>query len=405
MNSSTINSDPTPSVSDDSDRPFHRYLIVWIGLAGAMLVAAALGNVLIDPDYVYPDVSVDRLSPYRQNLNSRIAKSALVARNEADVILVGSSRTEVAFDPSNEAWNPERAVNAGLESTSILELARVVELAVQQPRTKTIVLLIDFLMFDARRGYGHEFERSLFSPERTALEFHLENLLGWRATKGSAISVARAALGRPTKRNPDGHLRVVAEKPRHRHMFRVTLGQFHREVFAEYERGDAPIATFRSILETARGASVRILVGILPVHALHLELIRASGRAEEFAEWKRELVRVVSEVSATAPGDEIPLWDFTGYHRYATESIPPDEPDAPEMRWFWENSHCRSELGALVVARMLDRVHPDLDPQFGVRLTPESIEDALARLESDGRRYRESEPEAMELLRSALGQR
>lgn len=62
------------------------------------------------------------------------------------------------------------------------------------------------------------------------------------------------------------------------------------------------------------------------------------------------------------------------------------------MRWFWESSHYRKELGDLVLDRVLNYSDPDrqIADDFGVMLTSENIERYLESIREAHRHYRQS---------------
>ncbi len=70
------------------------------------------------------------------------------------------------------------------------------------------------------------------------------------------------------------------------------------------------------------------------------------------------------------------LWDFSGYHRYATEPHPsPDDPYRV-MTWYRESSHFRKITGDLILDRILEL--PSAPVDFGTRLEP-ATRDLLAK--------------------------
>jgi hypothetical protein len=63
------------------------------------------------------------------------------------------------------------------------------------------------------------------------------------------------------------------------------------------------------------------------------------------------------------------------------------------MRWYWEPSHFKKELGDIVLQIVLnDRVGAPTVAGFGVRLTPASLEPHLAVTRAGDAAYRRQNP-------------
>jgi hypothetical protein len=109
--------------------------------------------------------------------------------------------------------------------------------------------------------------------------------------------------------------------------------------------------------------------------------------------WKRDLVNLLAADAARHPQEKpIPLWDFTGYNSLTTEEVPSAEEEGKPMRWYWESSHFKKELGDLVLDRMFDHHEPSrtIPDDFGVLLTTKNIEAHLARIRAERQRYHET---------------
>jgi len=90
------------------------------------------------------------------------------------------------------------------------------------------------------------------------------------------------------------------------------------------------------------------------------------------------------------------LRDFSGYHRYSTETIPKDEDNRIVMKWYWEAGHFKRELGE----RILHRVFGGGDPHFGVQLTTANIQQQLDAIKAAQLDYEKANPAELEQLRA-----
>jgi len=106
------------------------------------------------------------------------------------------------------------------------------------------------------------------------------------------------------------------------------------------------------------------------------------------------LVEINEQESACFGESAYPLWDFSGYNSLTTEDVPPDGDSETQMKWYWESSHYKKELGDLVLDRIFDyhhsrRIVPD---DFGILLTSENITAHLCRIRDKQREYHKLHP-------------
>jgi hypothetical protein len=71
----------------------------------------------------------------------------------------------------------------------------------------------------------------------------------------------------------------------------------------------------------------------------------------------------------------IPLGDFSGYNSMTTEPVPPSGDTTSRMKWYWESSHYRKELGDLVLDRLLEYEGTGraIPVDFGILLTRDNL--------------------------------
>jgi hypothetical protein len=88
-------------------------------------------------------------------------------------------------------------------------------------------------------------------------------------------------------------------------------------------------------------------------------------------------VEANSQGAATPPE----VWDFCGFNPITTEPFPQPGETENRMRYYWEISHFRREVGDLMLGTMLAGASPGL----GRRVTSATLADDLARLEKERR--------------------
>ena len=101
----------------------------------------------------------------------------------------------------------------------------------------------------------------------------------------------------------------------------------------------------------------------------------------------------------------VEVYDFTGYNIYTAEPIPLDEPTR-SMRWCWEVSHFRRELGDIVLDMALGGAEPPLGARgssFGVRINAANIDEHLTLIRHERARWAPSARDEIGWLAKTLG--
>jgi len=374
---------------------FKPYLVTAVVVMVLLFALVALVNLWVDPFVVYRAVSSRRLDTYRDEIGSRTSKAELIKLADYDVLVLGSSRTEVGIDPLHPAWGGKKVYNIGLPSSNISELQCVLNYAHATHRAQSVVLFCDFSMWGPPDTNG-DFTYSRFNSARSPIEYHIVNLVGLRSLAASARVIARWYRDDPTIYTPQG-------RRRHLRLNRTVRAQFdkytRRYLARMTERGDYRprpdyLAKLKDMLRSCRENGVDVVVVILPYHAVWLETYRIVGLWPIVEDWKRQLVTIVEQERGDRP---TPVWDFFTYNRYTTESVPISTEDSRKMKWFWDPSHCRSELGDKVLEKMLGE-GGEAGPydDFGTLLTSENIDAHLARGRTAREEYARAFPHEVE---------
>jgi len=352
-------------------RPFHRFLTV-LGIATGLPLAGAVAlNLLADPHAAFPGTGIEGLDEWRAN-DTRRTKAERLARDGFDAIVFGSSRALVSCDPDSPHWGGARVYNAALKGTNVAEMKRVFDFALDNGRPKRVMIQVDLLGFTDRRTVADDFRESRFDPDRNATELLLRSLLGWGPTAES-VEVLRAA--RPPARietRANGFGEVARDKPRHWKGFTETLRSnffVDTATYNGFRYSTERVAMVRGMLRRCRAEGIDAIVLVPPVHALQLEAERLMGIDGDAERMKRDVLEACDASS-------FPFWDFTGYGEPWNETVPM-EGKGP-MKWFRDTSHATSELGEVVLARILEG--REILPGFGVRLTRAGLAAHLASI-------------------------
>ena len=109
----------------------------------------------------------------------------------------------------------------------------------------------------------------------------------------------------------------------------------------------------------------------------------------------RKTYPLLTEEVRQARDLDLTLWDFSGFNRVSTESIPP-ETGRQEMSNYWEASHFKPSVGHMILEIAVGRTKAS--DGFGVEVTPENIDRHLARIRQDRLNWREHNRDEVDLV-------
>lgn len=392
-------------------RSGRHFIAGFFGAALLFLLSLPVFNALVDPYDAFHLWRAAGFNSEKTELLSRggrVEKSLRLREVPFDTVLVGSSRVLVSMDPKSPYLGGDKAYNAGLGGTNMYELSRVIEYIVRhQPGLEQLIIGLDFSMFNDYRTVNGDYDASGFAG-RSAWQLYSYLLFSQAALLDSLDTLATNLGGEHDRVRGDGYqdappLDMLERGPRP--AFAAVIDQYRDddETFAGLAadgRYDAErLDMLRDALILASGRGVEIKIFISPIHVLLIETMERMGIASLYEQWKRHLVAMVEQVNGqgrlAAP---IQVWDFGDYNSITTEAVPPAGQSA-RMRWYWEPSHYRREVSELVLARIMgDQDAPGLPDDFGVLLTPQTIDLHSRRMRAAQAAYRAGHGADLELL-------
>ena len=411
-----------------------RYLLFWLGMTMAVVLAVAAINVVVDPHGLFRVVDRPGFNSYKPKAAS-YSKAYQVLRVQPRGLILGSSRSEVGFDPEHPAWpaTARPVFNLGLPGTGTSVTLRYLRHvlandATGNPRKPELVVWgLDFMdyLVDPRLAGGpaqqrREDSRLLGSADGadetrrwlqrardyTESTLTLGALLDSIQTVGNQTNPYVADLS-PLGFNPmRNYLKISADEGywavfRQKDIANLRSAlQRPKGVFDSGGRSSPALDDLREVMALCRQHGIALHLVIYPYHAHLLEIIRIAGQWEAFEAWKRAVAQIVAD-SATDGRPAVPLWDFSGFDPYSMEPIPDQGDRRTTMRWYWEAGHFKNELGGMVLDRVFGRTAPV--PGFGVALDRTNLEQQIATVRAQEADYRQSHPgEVAALQRIAL---
>lgn len=366
-------------------------------------VTLSLYNILIDPYTLFDDHFTKNHVDYGANVMStadeRLTKSYDVFRGQPNGLILGSSDVDMGLDAMNPDW-PRVSTpiyNLGIFALGLSDSYHYLRHILQLRRINLVVIGIGFDTFMGRWVNPLD-EQSLSRLSEQSANVQLKDLvtaaLSFDALTASTDSIADSVMGvHPTYisgNHPVDLSRREKGGPGSTALFRFTEIR-NISVAGLKPSAASRIDDLREILKLCVSKRIRVIVVINPVHAYMLESYSQLGVWQRFEDWKRDLTSVTASVETDSghPG-LVELWDFSGYDRYSTTELP------MAITWFWDTGHYTHKLGDLVIHRLFVR---NGNPEFGVRLTPETVDADLEVIRQRQLEYRETHRDAEGELR------
>jgi hypothetical protein len=399
-----------------------RFLGIWLlALFGFAVLVLAL-TVGADP---YGLLGTPRLAGLNADKPAaadrpRLTKPYLVERQDWSTLVIGASNADVGFDPQSAAW-PEAArpvFNLAIDGSGPAVQARFLQHALEtrQPRFVLIgVALEDAMVFPARRVSAATSAQAAFEPRlRTApggganpeygparlkdlvfATFSIQALSDSVATllhQGNPERTQQTAEGRNSAGNfarwlrTEGSYSLVMTKDREKTPQLLSWAFEPR----------TSVSGLAEMIRTSRAHGAKPVVFIMPSYVDQLEILRQTSLTPLFEQWKQDVARTVE---AAAGAEEVPLWDFSGYSPYTTETLPGPRDTGRPLQWFWEFVHFRSALGDLMVQRMLGAGGP---ADFGARVTSAALPGRFAAFANAQRAWVATHPDDVSRLAAVI---
>jgi hypothetical protein len=339
-------------------------------------------NVLVDPAGAYPALHLRCFEPLRYVGLDRVTKAEMAGRGDWQVIILGSSRAETGLPAAHPFLATNRTCNLSFAASRFPELVSAFDFAASHNQLQHVILCVDLYMFSPGTPWVENFAESRFNPGLNLSAYYSKQLLGRSCTDRTWETIRRRLQGyQPAPQETRGfHSHGLDPATSQRELFgRVLriLGAGYRKQAVDPEH----LALFRHIVTVCRNQKIDLQVAVMPVHALDLELLYASGRWSEFEKWKTDLVKVLAEEGVEG---QFNLWDFTGYAGPVAETVPPEGDTKTRMKYYFENSHCTPVLGGMMLDVMFGGGGTNA---FGARLDRANLQPHLARILADRTAY------------------
>jgi hypothetical protein len=379
-------------------KEYQRYVRLVVALILMQAVSISLFNIAVDPYGIFNSptwIGVNQVKPDKDR-QVRMFKAIEVIRIQPKMVFIGSSRTEFGLDTAHPAVSGvQPGYNLGITGANIYEARRYFEHAIaNNPNVKKAVIGLDFFMFGKGKKNQLDFLENRLLISHITLQDKLNSSFSWGATRASlkTIKVNQSAgdtVGHfypDGRRNPDYYIQDVYAGRQGVDIMKNLLRK--TDFFQAKMRGEvyeiSQLEEVTNMVRLCQENQIECRFFISPSHVTQWESIRLSGAWGVFEEWKRKLAEIT------------PVWDFSGYNSITTEPL------SSTMTNYMDSSHYRQEIGDLVLNRIF-QYNPEIVPEdFGVLLTPETVENHLQQIREDREIWAENNPDVIRFVENIL---
>ncbi|WP_426071018.1 hypothetical protein [Janthinobacterium sp. DSP2-3-3] len=373
------------------DTNARRYLALFFACVLAALALVSAVNYRVDPYLLHQwdTPLVQRLRPTYEKL-AVWGKTYAVARYRPAVVYIGNSRTEMGLPTGVRALFEGKSVfNSAVSGASIGDAILLAEHAARVSHVDTMVWGIDAPSFSMELGSagvepaltdgGPAFfaRRALLNLKRGLTVDMTRD--SWRILSGSYDGACLSSLALHGQRDQS----CITSR---NHGWAGTARAFTPRL-QEFGDGLGPTAPALQAFDASVGklcrGGTRLRVYINPTHALTLGALYWRGKWDAMQQWQRDLAQMAGRYRRQ--GCDVRVYDFSGFNSITSEPIP-QVTGAREMRYYWEASHYRDNVGHFILARLFGGA-PRPPADFGVELTETGIAAHQAAMRAARERY------------------
>ncbi len=303
-------------------------------------------NRVIDPFWYYRDIEIKGLNTIKPVFRryERYVKPALLIRDQPEAIILGSSFSEIGFDPTNQYFTNNsllKSMNFALAGAPWDMVQCSFEFAANHAQIKRALIGIhpgDLPVADCEKVFS---KFSEVSP--------LELLLSTRALDASKETI----FGQKTKKishTKEGMYFYIRGKNKTDSRFKILLpkntseeGQCNTQNSIKKNPEKMDLSGLDKLINIAKKNNIELTLFAYPSHAYNLELNNQCNKMESKWDFLREIVKLTEN----EPNGLIKVWHFYGYNDITTEPI-----NSLPAKYWQDPEHFNFEVGNIMLEEM-----------------------------------------------------
>jgi hypothetical protein len=385
---------PLLSVLKDS---MNTYLKQFSTVTALLLIVVASLNWATDPFAVWHNRCIEGLNCHKTEAGDKIylTKAYQWRHVNPDIVILGNSRPELGLNPSSALFKEKTVYNLGIRGAGVGTQTKHLLNLLETSTPERVILSIDFLDFLQRSTSTVNWPPKPYPSSNMPLTLlqqpnpyyfnnnikaRLATLYSLDTTLASIKTLARQhqqtnyttldgfnqAQGFIPIVNNEGTQALFDQK--RQELLKRLNGKSYS--LADKQGQSSSFNSLKILVDALKSKGIKLDIFISPYHHRYLEIVNQTGHFELYLAWKRKLVNQLSILDFFPHGT---LLDFSGFNRYTLEPVPQGR--GKFMKWYWEPSHYREELGEVIIEHILSS-----NTEF--KLTKENIEPRLAKEKS-----------------------
>lgn len=366
-----------------------RFLKIVFVLSFFSILFVASLNYIVDPYGIF-DTKFFKNKP-EQHINIRLVKASKVLKLKPVSISLGTSRTEFAYDPNHKYFS-KPSYNLAVSSASLYETRVYLEKTLAQAKLKQVLLVLDWIMFNSEKmKQTYDFEE-YFYPDK-----FYKYLLSTDLFNTSLKTIRKQKKINPYLENGQrdwyseqetinkmgGHLNTTIKYEKK--YYRTSKYKSNTNIYQDTKKSS--FEDFRKILELCYKNDIKVDIIFGPSHIRQWEAYDYYQDINTWYKWKKEIVFFVEEIANKEGKTPYRIMDFAVYHELTAEEVPSNPKE--KMKYYWEASHYKKELGDIVLDRLLG-LSPSLYEDFGVEVNSKNIALHIENLKQDRKKFIDS---------------
>lgn len=303
------------------------HLLARVAIIAVFFLMLFIGvvNFVVDPDHVRDFEVVPFQYKHLPTMSAR-SKLGILAKKKCERVIIGTSRAEFAFDPSDPRWDALSTCNIGISAATIDDQIYAAKMVLHHGVAREVLWAFDFFSFNS------------FVAKKIKKENFFEDF-SWQRSKQSYRVLLNVLNDNRNGYTTEGHLALPPFTARAITRFRIDIRQFLGK-YSDYARFSVSGSTYsdlQAVITDIAKSGIKVKAIVLPVHPVHLEIMRKLGLREQYDLWMSSLILTQSSVQ-----------DFTSYNFPNTETLP----SSAGMLWFWDSQHITKRYGALITGEL-----------------------------------------------------
>lgn len=359
---------------------FKKYLFhFFVSLTTALTIVFSL-HVFFDPYATWHKIKNERIEGIGGNL--RTIKPLWIKTIRPDVIIMGTSRSEIGINPKHiKVLVPVKdAFNYSIPGQTLIEAERFLEHAFSNSDIKIVLFSLDFFTFSKNwQATGKKDQPDLdkikYENYFQFIENQIETIKNFTSFNMSVTSLQKVYETALREKNFGCDYRYgdredifsvhnswSSNGQRFKYWpscnsltdfqrFKRTLNLYSNQRYFDFQLSKESMDAFERILYMISEKDVKAYFFFTPVHTYLLKQIEEQGLWSEFIDWKSTINNLIQN-SASLENSDVVLWDFAYPNDLNQQFF---GSNVEKIKDYWDPSHYKDSIGELLITKLLDK--------------------------------------------------